>query len=53
MSDKTAVIRKNVGIPLYALAWQNESTIVAAGGGGAGKFGVKNKIVTDLFMCFY
>ena len=39
-------IKKNVGFPVYALEWQDDSTIVACGGGGSGKFGVKNKIVS-------
>jgi hypothetical protein len=44
-NDQPKSIRKDVGFPVYALAWQNESIIFAAGGGGTGKFGVKNKIV--------
>ena len=45
MPSKTSFINKDVGFPVYAIAWQNDDTILASGGGGAGKFGVKNKIV--------
>jgi len=38
-------IKQDVGFPVYALGWQDDTTIIASGGGGAGKFGVKNKIV--------
>jgi len=49
MPSNATFIKEDIGFPVYALAWQDESTIVASGGGGAGKFGVKNKIVSDFF----
>jgi prolactin regulatory element-binding protein len=45
-----SVTKKNIGFPIYALEWQDDSTIIAAGGGGIGNSGVKNKIV--LFPAF-
>jgi hypothetical protein len=45
MPPKIPFVKKNVGFPVYALEWQDDSTLVASGGGGIGKFGVKNKIV--------
>jgi len=44
-SAKAVVVKKNVGIPVYALDWQDDTTIIASGGGGVGKSGVKNKLV--------
>jgi hypothetical protein len=41
-----SVIEKNTGFPVYALEWQDDSTIIAVGGGGIGNSGVKNKIVS-------
>ena len=38
-------MKRDVGFPVYALQWQNDTTIVASGGGGIGKSGVRNKIV--------
>jgi hypothetical protein len=39
-------IKKDVGIPVYTLDWQNDVTLVVSGGGGIGHSGVKNKIVS-------
>jgi hypothetical protein len=41
-----SVIEKNTGFPVYALEWQDDSTVIAVGGGGIGNSGVKNKIVS-------
>ena len=49
MSPKMKFVKEDVGFPVYALEWQDDSTLVASGGGGAGKFGVKNKIVLSTF----
>jgi hypothetical protein len=38
-------MKQDVGFPVYALQWQNDTTIIASGGGGIGKSGVRNKIV--------
>jgi hypothetical protein len=45
MAPAVTMITKNVGFPVYAVEWQNDSTVVASGGGGVGRFGVTNKIV--------
>jgi len=45
MAPNSTVIKTDVGFPVYALEWLDDTSIVASGGGGAGKFGVKNKIV--------
>ena len=42
---KAVLVKKNAGIPVYDLEWQDDTTIIASGGGGVGKSGVKNKIV--------
>jgi hypothetical protein len=39
------VISETVGFPVYAVQWQDDVTLIAVGGGGAGHSGVKNKIV--------
>jgi hypothetical protein len=48
MAPRIPVIKKNVGFPVYALAWQSDDVMIASGGGGVGNFGVKNKIVHSL-----
>jgi predicted transcriptional regulator len=45
MSPAPALTKQKVGIPVYALDWLDNVTVVATGGGGAGKFGVANRIV--------
>jgi hypothetical protein len=40
------IISETVGFPVYAVRWQDDATLIAAGGGGAGHSGVKNKIVS-------
>lgn len=45
MAPAVTTTRSNVGFPVYALEWQDDSTVVASGGGGVGHFGVTNKIV--------
>ena len=45
MARTATLTKQRVGIPVYALDWLDNVTVVAAGGGGAGKFGVANKIV--------
>ena len=51
MAPRIPVVKKDVGFPVYALAWQNDDVIIASGGGGVGNFGVKNKIVPPLGNC--
>ena len=34
-----------VDFPVYALGWTGDHQLAATGGGGAGRTGVKNKIV--------
>jgi hypothetical protein len=41
-------VRKEVGFPVYALEWRDNSTLIASGGGGPGNFGVTNKIVRSI-----
>lgn len=48
MAPRIPVVKKNVGFPVYALAWQSDDVMIASGGGGVGNFGVKNKIVHSL-----
>jgi hypothetical protein len=48
-SKKSLVMKQDVGFPVYALQWQNDTIIIASGGGGIGKSGVRNKIVPPLF----
>jgi hypothetical protein len=45
-------IKEDVGIPVYALEWQDDANVVACGGGGIGKSGVKNKIVFSFSTSF-
>jgi len=45
MPQPASLTKQNVSIPVYALDWLDNDTVVAAGGGGAGKSGVANKIV--------
>lgn len=45
VSKTTLFIKKDVDFPVYALDWQDDNTIIASGGGGAGHFGLKNQIV--------
>jgi hypothetical protein len=45
MAPAVTAIRKNVGFPVYAVEWWDDSIVVASGGGGIGHFGVTNKIV--------
>lgn len=45
MSPAPKLTKQKVGIPVYALDWLDNVTVVATGGGGAGKFGVANRIV--------
>jgi len=45
MAPRIPVVKKDVGFPVYALAWRNDDVMIASGGGGVGNFGVKNKIV--------
>jgi hypothetical protein len=40
------VISETVGFPVYAVQWQDDGILIAAGGGGAGHSGIKNKIVS-------
>jgi hypothetical protein len=51
MAPRIPIIKKDVGFPVYGLAWQNDDVIIASGGGGVGNFGVKNKIVSPLGNC--
>lgn len=44
------IISETVGFPVYAVQWQDDATLIAAGGGGAGHSGVKNKIVPLLVL---
>jgi hypothetical protein len=41
----TTTIKKDIGFPAYALEWKDDSHVIVSGGGGVGKFGVRNKIV--------
>ena len=45
LPSKTLPVKQDVGFPVYALQWQDDSTVVASGGGGIGKSGILNKIV--------
>jgi hypothetical protein len=48
MSSEPLVKKKNVGFPVFALQWQDNSTFIASGGGGSSRSGVKNKIVCQV-----
>jgi len=45
MVPRIPVVKRDVGFPVYGLAWQSGDVIIASGGGGIGNFGIKNKIV--------
>ena len=53
MTSKTTAGRSdghfvaNVGYPVYAVAFSDETQIIAAGGGGASRSGIKNTIVSE------
>lgn len=36
----------SVGIPIFGLAFTSNNQLIVGGGGGAGRSGVKNKLVT-------
>jgi prolactin regulatory element-binding protein len=36
--------------PVYAVDWADEETLILAGGGGATKSGIENKIVRDALL---
>lgn len=37
-----------VGIPVYGLAFTSDNQLIVAGGGGAGRSGVANKLVDEV-----
>lgn len=50
MASKGHFISK-VDFPVYSIAWTGERELVVCGGGGAGRSGVKNSIVSGVVVC--
>lgn len=44
-SSKPVTIKKRVDFPVYGLDFTADDTLIAAGGGGANRSGVKNNMV--------
>lgn len=44
-SSKPITIKKRVDFPVYGLDFTADDTLIAAGGGGANRSGVKNNLV--------
>lgn len=46
MSRQTRHYHVGVDFPVYALAWLDDDHVAVTGGGGAGRSGIKNSLVS-------